>query len=789
MNPLPFGPTLLNGGEHVIRAADGQHVPFGDAEVHIGEALSVDGSQEILVSKKGYYDLLMSPMALLANALPTEGAFPVIFDSGATLAVTGIRGDFIGGDFRVPQQELRLGGLARGLRIAGIGMVHWSFQADDGSMLTIQTKAYYVPEVNQRLINPQSLFCRSKGITGWYKISEDESILDFDGKPDLTVRYQAGNRLPVGYATNSSFENPEQLHAELNLCVTCEDNQNLTPAKKLLLQWHYRFGHRNIGAVQTLMRQLPSVFPGATFAAASKCELPLPRCAICEYAKAHRKPTQGKTSTPNPDREGALKVNDLRPGSTVSVDHFESRQEGRTYESYGKSKSQYQGGCIFVDHASGYMHVEHQLGFSASETLRAKHNYEQLALAHGVVVVNYLADNGTFKARRFVDEIRNRSQLIRYCGVNAHHKNGCAERAIRTVTEMARAMLLHASVRWKDQVEATLWPMAVDYAVYQYNHLPNEKGIAPADIFTGSQTPRHKLRDMHVWGCPTYVLDPKLQQGNKLPRWQPRSRQGMFLGLSPKHSSDVPLVLNLQTGSISPQFHVVFDDMFSTVTSIGIEEDAPDFWKELLIDSRQMVPLDEGTERVFLQDDWLTSDEIEDKRRYNARLNVIRPTYAPRPTTVTPLTDVVRPATQPDNARENNDSSTSSTPRSQEAPPAATDVGGTASATLPTPPPVPQTSTRLSTRANKGTWQSTKFADEAWLAYAYAEHDDRLFEQDEQLAYLASLSTDLDTGLFDVTSPMIFGCKETQGSGYAGLCDGNEWRQQGRVPRRHAKRN
>ena len=82
-------------------------------------------------------------------------------------------------------------------------------------------------------------------------------------------------------------------------------------------------------------------------------------------------------------------------------------------------------------------------------------------------------------------------------------------------------MILHASAHWKDQVEPMLWPMAVDYAVHLYNHLPNDKGIAPADIFTGTQTPRHKLRDMHVLGCPTYVLDPVLQQGKKLPRWQP----------------------------------------------------------------------------------------------------------------------------------------------------------------------------------------------------------------------------------------------------------------------------
>ena len=62
-----------------------------------------------------------------------------------------------------------------------------------------------------------------------------------------------------------------------------------------------------------------------------------------------------------------------------------------------------------------------------------------------------------------------------------------------------------------------------------------------------------------------YVLDPKLQTGKKLSRWQSRSRKWFFVGFSNQHSSNVPLILNLQTGSISPQFHVVFDDKFSTV--------------------------------------------------------------------------------------------------------------------------------------------------------------------------------------------------------------------------------
>ena len=61
--------------------------------------------------------------------------------------------------------------------------------------------------------------------------------------------------------------------------------------------------------------------------------------------------------------------------------------------------------------------------------------------------------------------------------------------------------------------------MAVDYTVYLYNHLPNEQGIAPTDLFTGVTSPRHKLRDFHMRGDHVYVLDPKLQSGMKLPLW------------------------------------------------------------------------------------------------------------------------------------------------------------------------------------------------------------------------------------------------------------------------------
>lgn len=150
---------------------------------------------------------------------------------------------------------------------------------------------------------------------------------------------------------------------------------------------------------------------------------------------------------------------------------------------------------------------------TSSETIHAKQNFEQLAASHGVTIQSYLADNGTFKAHSFEHDIHDSNQMIKYCGVNAHHQNGIAERNIRTVSNRARAMLLHAAIHWKDAVSSSLWPMAVQYAVYQHNHLPNKEGHAPADLFTGTTFPWHKLFQMHTWGCPVYVLDPKLQQG------------------------------------------------------------------------------------------------------------------------------------------------------------------------------------------------------------------------------------------------------------------------------------
>ena len=97
-----------------------------------------------------------------------------------------------------------------------------------------------------------------------------------------------------------------------------------------------------------------------------------------------------------------------------------------------------------------------------------------------------------------------------------------------------------------------------------------QSGLSAIEIWSRSifEPVSETLSKCHVWGCPTYLLEPKLQNpGVKIPKWAPRSRRWVNMVFSNMHSTQFGLVLNLLTGSISPQYHVVFDDMFSTVMS------------------------------------------------------------------------------------------------------------------------------------------------------------------------------------------------------------------------------
>jgi hypothetical protein len=242
------------------------------------------------------------------------------------------------------------------------------------------------------------------------------------------------------------------------------EKDNLSEAHKELLRWHFRLGHLGFAKIQFLMRSgvlATSQAMRRLHTAASKINPP-PKCVACQYSKQTCRPTPGKRASVVRDRDGVLKEGDLFPGQTISVDHFVCHNRGRLFTSRGKTSedSMYSGGCMFVDHASVYLHVEFQTQLNTHETLKAKDKFEQMCRDHGVVPQSYLSDNG------FTNMLRQFAQVIRYAGVGAHHHNGVAERAIQMVMNVACMMMLHAAIHWPKLADTALWPMSVAQAVF-----------------------------------------------------------------------------------------------------------------------------------------------------------------------------------------------------------------------------------------------------------------------------------------------------------------------------------
>ena len=110
----------------------------------------------------------------------------------------------------------------------------------------------------------------------------------------------------------------------------------------------------------------------------------------------------------------------------------------------------------------------------------------------------------------------------------------------------------------------------------------NSEGQTPESIMYGIDLETIPVKNFHTLFCPVYVLDHRLQSagGPGPPKWEPRSCIGVYLGHSPFHAECIALVFNPKTAQVSPQYHVVFDDNFSTVPYMERGEVPPN-WDDL----------------------------------------------------------------------------------------------------------------------------------------------------------------------------------------------------------------
>mmetsp|Transcript_5221 Transcript_5221/g.7699 ORF Transcript_5221/g.7699 Transcript_5221/m.7699 type:complete len:184 (-) Transcript_5221:62-613(-) len=111
------------------------------------------------------------------------------------------------------------------------------------------------------------------------------------------------------------------------------------------------------------------------------------------------------------------------------------------------------------------------------------------------------------------------------------------------------------------------WPFAICHAANLHNvSITTKSNKSPWLSLTGEEAP-WSLSDFRIFGSPVHVLHKKLQDGKGRAKWKSRCWHGVYVGHSMHHSGTVALVYNPTTTHVSPQFHLVFDECFTSVTN------------------------------------------------------------------------------------------------------------------------------------------------------------------------------------------------------------------------------
>ena len=143
------------------------------------------------------------------------------------------------------------------------------------------------------------------------------------------------------------------------------------------------------------------------------------------------------------------------------------------------------------------------------------------------------------------------------------------EQAIQTILGEAQTLLMHAAIQWPDTADTNLWQMAINYTptstiTCHWHACPDEFP------FRSTSFSLTFSRHAHLGYS---LLCPQPQT----PGWTEATQMEATIMLRSLHSFQsfpcilCPLVLNLNTGKISPQFHIVFNDWFTSVLSTGAD--------------------------------------------------------------------------------------------------------------------------------------------------------------------------------------------------------------------------
>ncbi len=104
-------------------------------------------------------------------------------------------------------------------------------------------------------------------------------------------------------------------------------------------------------------------------------------------------------------------------------------------------------------------------------------------------------------------------------------------------------------------------------------------------------------------------------------KWTDRTRVGINLGYSSRHAHNVSLILNLQTGLVSPQYHCSYDDLFETTTGTQVRSIPISQWqfKAGFTNEKPKVDAEEKAndewEESSTDEDYYSSQEVEEENQ------------------------------------------------------------------------------------------------------------------------------------------------------------------------------
>jgi hypothetical protein len=449
--------------------------------------------------KLSYLSAWQSMASKNIKLMKFSDSHPICIDTGASCCISNNKRDFI--DLNPTQSSTVLKGIGSGLTIAGCGTIKWTISDDIGDEITLHLhNSLYVPDAPMNLLSPQHLAQQTALPSDGFHSKGASGTLTF-GSFKRTIPYNSSNNLPIlflasNYSTSQTAIVPHTTNDTTAALLSSldgfdESRSNLSVTQRKLLHLHQKLGHLHMAKIQALAR-LGHL--GRAVQSISNCEPPL--CKACLHGKQHR------NSTTSISASGVLDALHLNPGDCISGNQVESTVPGLipTYRGL-PTNDKFHAGTLFIDHASGFLHFTPYISTGSSEAIKAKHSFELLASQYNHVIKSYHTDNGVFASKDFRTSCTQQRQRITFCGVNAHHQNGITERFIRTITERARTMLLHAMISWPDIIQEQLWPFALRMAVDLHNCTPGPSGLTPEEIFTGIKG-RNRLTDFHPFGCP-----------------------------------------------------------------------------------------------------------------------------------------------------------------------------------------------------------------------------------------------------------------------------------------------